>query len=67
MIPLNEFKTLTELKHINFFIIQKDFNKEKWTMSNFKVTTYRILRLPPVPTVVIPVSNQVLVNFKTLV
>ncbi len=34
MIPLNEFRILTELKHINFFIIQKDFNKEKMKYLN---------------------------------
>ena len=27
IIPINEFKVLTKLKNINFFIIQKDFNK----------------------------------------
>ncbi len=34
MIPFEAFNALTELKDINFFIIQKDFNKEKLNIIN---------------------------------
>ena len=34
MIPIKYFKTLTDLKNINFFIIQKDFDKKKLKIIN---------------------------------
>ena len=41
MIPIETFKTLTELKNINFFIIQRDFQKNNLNIINqFKNVNY---------------------------
>ena len=34
MIPIEQFKILTDLKNINFFIIQKDFDKKNLNLIN---------------------------------